>query len=155
MAEVAGGGFPSGCGVAVDDADLGRAHQQGEPALLGVQGLLDQQPLLIGGARLLRLQGLMKTLEHIVQRRAKVALIHPRLDFIHRLQAELAVIQGSIDDVLRDSGDGAGDDQADSGSKAFEREQEMTLLANARERIGRAILANTAAQPMNQRSLSD
>ena len=31
------------------------------------------------------------------------------------------------------SGDGAGDDQADTGSKAFEREQEMTLLANTRE----------------------
>jgi DnaK suppressor protein len=45
----------------------------------------------------------------------------------------MGVIRGSIADVLRDSGDGAGDDQADSGAKAFEREQEMTLLANARE----------------------
>ena len=45
----------------------------------------------------------------------------------------MGVIQSSITDLLRDSGDGAGDDQADSGGKAFEREQEMTLLANARE----------------------
>ena len=52
-----------------------------------------------------------------------------------RLEAELATLQSSIDDVLRDSGDGAGDDQADSGSKAFEREQEMTLLANVRETL--------------------
>ena len=49
-----------------------------------------------------------------------------------RLEGELNTIQGSIDDVLRDSVDGSGDDQADSGAKAFEREQEMTLLANAR-----------------------
>ena len=50
-----------------------------------------------------------------------------------RLQREIGTLRGSIADVLRDSGDGAGDDQADSGAKAFEREQEMTLLANARE----------------------
>ena len=37
--------------------------------------------------------------------------------------------------MLRDSGDGAGDDQADTGAKAFERDQEMTLLANAREML--------------------
>ncbi len=47
----------------------------------------------------------------------------------------MATLQSSIADVLRDSGDGAGDDQADTGSKAFEREQEMTLLANARESV--------------------
>jgi DnaK suppressor protein len=50
-----------------------------------------------------------------------------------RLQQELATLEGSIADVLRDSGDGAGDDQADSGAKAFEREQEMSLLATSRE----------------------
>ncbi|WP_233150019.1 TraR/DksA C4-type zinc finger protein, partial [Kineosporia sp. A_224] len=52
---------------------------------------------------------------------------------LERLARDMAALETSIADVLRDSGDGAGDDQADTGSKAFEREQEMTLLANARE----------------------
>ena len=52
-----------------------------------------------------------------------------------RLVVELQVLQASIADVLRDTGDGVGDDQADSGSKAFEREQEMTLLANTRQTL--------------------
>jgi RNA polymerase-binding protein DksA len=50
-----------------------------------------------------------------------------------RLTRDMETLETSIADVLRDSGDGAGDDQADSGSKAFEREQEMGLLANTRE----------------------
>lgn len=56
------------------------------------------------------------------------------------LEAELGqlargadALQTTIDDVLRDTGGGTGDDQADSGAKAFEREQEMTLLAGIRE----------------------
>ncbi len=53
----------------------------------------------------------------------------------HRIEVEVEVLQTAIADVLRDSGDGAGDDQADTGSKAFEREQEMTLLANTRETL--------------------
>jgi DnaK suppressor protein len=52
-----------------------------------------------------------------------------------RLDRDVSAIQSSIADVLRDSGDGSGDDQADTGSKAFEREQEMTLLANTRETL--------------------
>jgi DnaK suppressor protein len=52
-----------------------------------------------------------------------------------RITREVASLQSSIADVLRDSGDGAGDDTADTGSKAFEREQEMTLLANTRESL--------------------
>ena len=52
-----------------------------------------------------------------------------------RIQRQVALLQSSIADVLRDSGDGAGDDTADTGSKAFEREQEMTLLANTRESL--------------------
>ena len=66
--------------------------------------------------------------------KAELAEVRQELnDEIKRLEIEMGVIQGSITDLLRDSGDGAGDDQADSGGKAFEREQEMTLLANARE----------------------
>jgi DnaK suppressor protein len=52
-----------------------------------------------------------------------------------RIRREAESLQTSIADVLRDSGDGAGDDTADTGSKAFEREQEMTLLANTRESL--------------------
>ncbi len=54
-------------------------------------------------------------------------------DEIARLNGELDTIEVGIADVLRDSGGGSGDDQADSGSKAFEREQGMTLLANTRD----------------------
>ncbi len=36
---------------------------------------------------------------------------------------------------MRDSGDGAGDDQADAGAKTFEREQEISLANNSREML--------------------
>ena len=54
---------------------------------------------------------------------------------VGRISREVETLESSIADVLRDSGDGAGDDQADTGSKAFEREQEMGLLANTRESL--------------------
>ena len=54
---------------------------------------------------------------------------------LERIRTQVEALQTSIADVLRDSGDGAGDDTADTGSKAFEREQEMTLLANSRENL--------------------
>ena len=37
--------------------------------------------------------------------------------------------------LLRDYGDGAGEDQADAGAKTFEREHEMSLAANAEEML--------------------
>jgi RNA polymerase-binding transcription factor DksA len=52
-----------------------------------------------------------------------------------RIDSEVASLQSALSDVLRDGGDGAGDDQADTGAKAFERDQEMTLLANARDML--------------------
>lgn len=50
-----------------------------------------------------------------------------------RLQAELSVADQELSELLRNSGDGAGDDQADSGSSALEREQELTLVNNTRD----------------------
>lgn len=50
-----------------------------------------------------------------------------------RLVQELADTESGIADLVRDSGDGAGDDAADAGSKTFEREQEMSLAGNARD----------------------
>ena len=52
---------------------------------------------------------------------------------IDRLTSELAAADAELSDLLRNSGDGAGDDQADSGSSALEREQELTLVNNTRD----------------------
>lgn len=49
-----------------------------------------------------------------------------------RLTAEVDVADAGLTDLLRNSGDGAGDDQADSGASALEREHELTLLNNTR-----------------------
>jgi DnaK suppressor protein len=54
---------------------------------------------------------------------------------LRRIEGEVATLQAAITQVMRDSGDGAGDDTADTGSKNFEREQGMTLLANTRESL--------------------
>ena len=37
--------------------------------------------------------------------------------------------------MLRDAGDGSGDDQADAGTRTFEREQEMALVAHGQESL--------------------
>lgn len=52
-----------------------------------------------------------------------------------RLQAELARIESEMDELIEASGEGAGDDQADSGTKTFEREHEMSLVINARDLV--------------------
>jgi RNA polymerase-binding protein DksA len=54
------------------------------------------------------------------------------------LRAELAHGMSELDDLQQRANDGAGDDQADAGSKAFEREQELSLLHNKQELITQA-----------------
>ncbi|MET9691023.1 TraR/DksA family transcriptional regulator [Streptomyces sp. NPDC006514] len=48
-----------------------------------------------------------------------------------RLRAELDASEAAISGLMRDSGDGAGDDQADTGTKNITRESELALAANA------------------------
>ena len=50
-----------------------------------------------------------------------------------RLRTEIEQAESELVGLMRDSGDGAGDDQADAGTKTYEREQEMSVAANARE----------------------
>jgi DnaK suppressor protein len=50
-----------------------------------------------------------------------------------RLRTELASSARDLQDLLRDGVDGAGNDQADVGSKGLERDAEMSLAANQRE----------------------
>ncbi len=52
---------------------------------------------------------------------------------IVRLREELNMGEADMAELIADSSDGAGDDQADAGSKTLEREQEMSVTANARE----------------------
>ncbi|MEY3448220.1 MAG: hypothetical protein RLZZ14_744, partial [Actinomycetota bacterium] len=54
---------------------------------------------------------------------------------LERLRAELAEIESEMDDLIERDGVGAGDDQADAGSKTFEREHEMSLVYNARDMV--------------------
>ncbi|MFF9426729.1 TraR/DksA family transcriptional regulator [Streptomyces sp. NPDC014746] len=52
-----------------------------------------------------------------------------------RLRSELVHSQEELTGLMRDSGDGAGDDQADTGSKNITREHELALAANAQEML--------------------
>ncbi|HEX7535630.1 MAG TPA: TraR/DksA C4-type zinc finger protein [Dermatophilaceae bacterium] len=50
-----------------------------------------------------------------------------------RLQKEISAAEYDLAGLMRDVGDGAGDDPADAGTATFEREQEISLANNARE----------------------
>jgi RNA polymerase-binding protein DksA len=52
-----------------------------------------------------------------------------------RLRSELNLAEHELHDLMRDAGDGAGNDQADVGSTTFERDHEMSLANNAREML--------------------
>ena len=54
---------------------------------------------------------------------------------VERLRSEIQLAESDLVDLMRDSNDGAGDDQADAGAKTFEREQEITLANNARDML--------------------
>ncbi len=64
--------------------------------------------------------------------------IHDALDArLVELRSEYDQTMSDLDDLQRDrSADGAGDDQADTGTKTFEREQELSLANGILERIG-------------------
>ncbi|HWA67660.1 MAG TPA: TraR/DksA family transcriptional regulator, partial [Mycobacteriales bacterium] len=52
---------------------------------------------------------------------------------VRDLRGEITDAEESWAALQRDSGEGAGDDQADAGTKTFEREHEMSLAANSRD----------------------
>ena len=60
------------------------------------------------------------------------------LEEIELHESEIHEAEGELEDLLRGSGDGAGDDQADAGAKTFEREHEITLANNARDMLRQA-----------------
>ncbi|MFJ6492795.1 TraR/DksA family transcriptional regulator [Streptomyces californicus] len=52
-----------------------------------------------------------------------------------RLRSELETSGAALAGLMRDSGDGAGDDEADTGTKNITREHELALAANAQEML--------------------
>ncbi|THA65624.1 DNA-binding protein [Streptomyces sp. A0958] len=54
---------------------------------------------------------------------------------VTRLRSELEASGLALAGLMRDSGDGAGDDEADTGTKNITREHEMQLAANAQEML--------------------
>ncbi len=61
---------------------------------------------------------------------------------LENLSLELAAMRSELRDLLAEVADGAGDDDADTGNKAYEREREMALMANAvemREQVEHAL----------------
>lgn len=64
----------------------------------------------------------------------ELATVHAELEAdIARLQREISVAEVDLAGLMRDVGEGAGDDPADAGTATFEREQEISLANNARE----------------------
>jgi len=60
-----------------------------------------------------------------------------------RLREEIAVAESGIAALLRDNADAGGEDQADTGSKTFEREHEIALATSHREILGQTERALT------------
>ncbi|WP_406251485.1 TraR/DksA family transcriptional regulator [Streptomyces cyaneofuscatus] len=54
---------------------------------------------------------------------------------IMRLRSELEASRAALAGLMRDSGDGAGDDEADTGTKNITREHELSLAAHAQETL--------------------
>ena len=66
--------------------------------------------------------------------KAELNEIRKELDSQAReLRGEISEAETAWAALQRDSGEGSGDDQADAGTKTFEREHEMSLAANSRD----------------------
>lgn len=52
---------------------------------------------------------------------------------VAQLRQEIETAEADILGLMRDGGDGSGDDQADAGAKTYEREQELAIANNARD----------------------
>jgi DnaK suppressor protein len=68
--------------------------------------------------------------------KAELAEVRAELEAqVRDLRAEIEDAESAWAALQRDSGEGAGDDQADAGTKTFEREHELSLTANIRDTL--------------------
>ncbi|WP_061961845.1 TraR/DksA family transcriptional regulator [Demequina flava] len=66
------------------------------------------------------------------------ALVTTLNEDVERLVTEFEGVENELDDLLHTS-EGAGDDQADVGSSALEREQEMSIVNNTRDMLEQSV----------------
>ncbi|MFI9272432.1 TraR/DksA family transcriptional regulator [Kitasatospora sp. NPDC052896] len=67
---------------------------------------------------------------------AEVAELHAELNSeLERLRDEIDAAEAALTGLMRDSNDGAGDDQVDAGTKNINRESELALANNARDML--------------------
>ena len=52
-----------------------------------------------------------------------------------KVSRTLEAQEAELDGLMRDAGDGAGHDQADMGATSFERDHELTVVNNEREKL--------------------
>jgi RNA polymerase-binding transcription factor DksA len=57
---------------------------------------------------------------------------------IRRAQQDLQVAEEDLQGLISDSGDGSGDDQADAGTKTYERDQEISLANISRDKLAQS-----------------
>lgn len=62
-------------------------------------------------------------------------------DDVERLSAEVEESEHDLVEMMRNYGDGAGDDQADTGSATWEREHELSITNNAKDLLDQSRLA--------------
>lgn len=60
---------------------------------------------------------------------------------VARLSAEVEHAEHDLVELMRNFGDGAGDDQADTGAATWEREHELSITNNAKELLDQSRLA--------------
>ena len=66
----------------------------------------------------------------------EVSALHDGLTVeAQRLRKEIDTAEAAVSGMMRDSGDGAGDDQVDAGTKNISREHELALANNARDML--------------------
>ncbi|MFJ8040935.1 TraR/DksA family transcriptional regulator [Kitasatospora sp. NPDC096147] len=67
---------------------------------------------------------------------AEVQELHQELnEDADRLRTEITAAEQALNGLMRDSNDGAGDDQVDAGTKNINRESELALANNARDSL--------------------
>jgi DnaK suppressor protein len=57
---------------------------------------------------------------------------------IRRAMRDLQIAEQDLQSLMSDSGDGSGDDQADAGTKTYERDQEISLANISRDKLAQS-----------------